>query len=98
MSGASVPIAAAVVKYARAAANVVLDYDTKNTKLTGDQAVLSDTSTVTYIMNLADALTADDLRWPYYSALLNGAPINTHALLWDGILNPRHEDVTITVS
>ncbi|SVD46834.1 uncharacterized protein METZ01_LOCUS399688 [marine metagenome] len=89
--------AAAEVTYVKVNTEVVLDYDTKNQKFS-DEAVVTDAKSLTYTLNIINTVFADDLRWPYYSALLNGAPMNTHALLWDGILNPRYEDVTITVS
>ena len=90
--------AAAEVTYVKVNTEVVLDYDTKNQKFSDDEAVVTDAKSLTYTLNIINTVFADDLRWPYYSALLNGAPMNTHALLWDGILNPRYEDVTITVS
>jgi len=90
--------AAAEVTYVKVNTEVVLDYDTKNQKFSDDEAIVTDAKSLTYTLNIINTVFADDLRWPYYSALLNGAPMNTHALLWDGILNPRYEDVTITVS
>ena len=90
--------AAAEVTYVKVNTEIVLDYDTKNQKFSDDEAVVTDAKSLTYTLNIINTVFADDLRWPYYSALLNGAPMNTHALLWDGILNPRYEDVTITVS
>ena len=86
------------INYINANAEILLNYDSKNAQLSEDPLTLSDTTAISYIMNIANAVTADDLRWAHYSALLNGAPINTHALLWDGILNPRQEDITITIS
>ena len=90
--------AAAEVTYVKVNTEVVLDYDTKNQKFSDDEAIVTDAKSLTYTLNIINTVFADDLRWPYYSALLNGAPMNTHALLWDGILTPRYEDVTITVS
>ena len=90
--------AAAEVTYVKVNTEIVLDYDTKNQKFSDDEAIVTDAKSLTYTLNIINTVFADDLRRPYYSALLNGAPMNTHALLWDGILNPRYEDVTITVS
>ena len=89
---------AAEVTYTNIGTEVLLDYDSKNQKFDTDTVTVPDSPALAYTLNIINTIYASDLRWPYYSALLNGAPMNTHALLWDGILNPRYEDVTITVS
>ena len=90
---------AAEVTYINIGTEVLLDYDSKNQKFDTDTVTVPDSPALAYTLNIINTIYASDLRWPYYSGCLNGAPINIHALLLDGSLQPKtHEDVTITVN
>jgi len=77
MSGASVPIAAAVVKYARAAANVVLDYDSKNREF-NFTIPIGDTNTIAVVkpaladvFALLDVTAVHPLKTPSHSVTIS---------------------------
>ena len=88
---------AADVSYVNADAEVVTDYNSKN-KLLSDSATILDAAALSVTISIVDAAYASDLRWDTYSALLNGAPFNLHAILDDSSDMAPFDDVTITIS
>ena len=89
---------AAEVTYTNLGTEVVLDYDSKNQKFDTDAVTVPDSPALAYTLNIINTVYASDLRWSYYTGLLNGAPMNSHMILHDGSSDPPSEDVTITVN
>jgi len=85
------------VDYVDAEVDIRVDYDSKN-KILYDTETILDATALAVTIRIIDAAYASDLRWPYYSGLLNGAPFNLHAILGDSSEDPPFDDVTITIS
>lgn len=88
----------AVVTHTKAEAEIVLDYDSKNIHGIEDTPTVPDQLfLITEITLPVETANIGDLQWPYYTTLMNGAPINYHGIHSTEIPWPG-DDITITLN